>query len=385
MFSLLAREKLYVNEVVLGTAFGILVGPHVAGIFDPRSWGSRTDVITLEVMRIVLATGLFAIGVELPQSYMAKHAKSLLAMVVPTMAMGWIIVAGLMRVALPKLNFISCLALAACLTPTDPIICAAIVGGNFATKHVPLNLRQLLSAESAANDGLAYPFLTFAIYFTIDHTKREAVGHWFLIGWLYQVILGIFAGAILGLGFSHLMKFSHKRGFIDRESFVAQYLALAIFVTGVVSTIGRNALSWDGHFNVHTEGEVFSSVVDLVLNCACFIYIGAWMPFETFRDPVLDLTLWRLFALAIGILILRRIPAILVLYKWIPEITSWREALFSGHFGPMGVGAIFVSTLAKRKLENANTPPVTQEDFLAACLHPVVSFVVLTSIVIRGY
>ena len=23
----------------------------------------------------------------------------------------------------------------------------------------------------------------------------------------------------------------------------------------------------------------------------------------------------------------------LVLYKWIPEITSWREALFSGHFG----------------------------------------------------
>jgi len=30
---------------------------------------------------------------------------------------------------------------------------------------------------------------------------------------------------------------------------------------------------------------------------------------------------------------LRRIPAILALYKWIPEIASWREALFSGHFG----------------------------------------------------
>jgi NhaP-type Na+/H+ or K+/H+ antiporter len=45
-------------------------------------------------MRIVLATGLFAIGVELPNSYMARHAKSLLAMVIPTMAIGWIIVAG---------------------------------------------------------------------------------------------------------------------------------------------------------------------------------------------------------------------------------------------------------------------------------------------------
>jgi len=46
-------------------------------------------------MRIVLATGLFAIGVELPNAYMARHAKSLLVMIVPTMAIGWVIVAGL--------------------------------------------------------------------------------------------------------------------------------------------------------------------------------------------------------------------------------------------------------------------------------------------------
>ena len=51
-------------------------------------------------MRVVLATGLFAIGVELPKSYMAKHAKSLLAMVIPTMAFGWIIVAGVLLFSL---------------------------------------------------------------------------------------------------------------------------------------------------------------------------------------------------------------------------------------------------------------------------------------------
>ena len=59
-----------------------------------------------------------------------------------------------------------------------------MLGGNFARKHVPINLRQLLSAESAANDGLAYPFLTISIYLTVDVTTREAIGHWFLIGWL---------------------------------------------------------------------------------------------------------------------------------------------------------------------------------------------------------
>jgi len=42
--------------------------------------------------------------------------------------------------------------------------------------------------------------------------------------------------------FSHLMKFSHRRGFIDRESYVAQYLALAVFITGVVRTIGSDDL-----------------------------------------------------------------------------------------------------------------------------------------------
>lgn len=42
--------------------------------------------------------------------------------------------------------------------------------------------------------------------------------------------------------FSHLMKFSHRRGFIDRESYVAQYLALAIFITGIVSTLGSDDL-----------------------------------------------------------------------------------------------------------------------------------------------
>jgi NhaP-type Na+/H+ or K+/H+ antiporter len=70
------------------------MGPYVFDIFNPRSWGKDSNAITLEVMRVVLATGLFAIGVELPQSYMARHVKGLLIMVVPTMALGWVVVAG---------------------------------------------------------------------------------------------------------------------------------------------------------------------------------------------------------------------------------------------------------------------------------------------------
>ncbi|CAL1708274.1 unnamed protein product [Somion occarium] len=404
MVSLLVKEKMYLNEVVLGTAFGILMGPYCANIFDPRSWGSLTNTITLEVMRIVLATGLFAIGVELPQSYLADHAKGLLVMVVPTMAFGWVVVAGLfpsllpsesiIKALFPMYSFVSALAVAACLTPTDPIICAAIVGGQFAIKHVPTNLRRILAAESAANDGLAYPFLSIAIYLTVEQSTTVAIGKWFLVGWLYQVIMGVVLGATLGQAFCYLMKYTQRKGFIDRESYVAQYLALALFTIGVTSTIGSDdllaafaagsAISWDGYFNIQTENEIFSSVIDLVLNCGCFVYIGAWLPFAAFNSPDLDIVPWKLVVLFLAVLVLRRIPPLLLLYRWVPEIDGWKEALFSGHFGPMGVGAVFISTLALTRLPQPHSPPRNQEEYLAATLQTIVSFIVLGSILIHG-
>jgi len=124
------------------------MGPHGVNVFDPRRWAPDTGVITLEVMRVVLAVGLFAIGVELPESYMMEHVRGLIVLVVPTMAIGWFVVAGVyaplsqngftaylspgfMLLLFPSLNFVSCLAISACLTPTDPVISAAIVGESF--------------------------------------------------------------------------------------------------------------------------------------------------------------------------------------------------------------------------------------------------------------
>jgi len=41
--------------------------------------------ITLEFTRVVLAIGVFAIGVELPKAYMKRHWKSLLYLLFPVM------------------------------------------------------------------------------------------------------------------------------------------------------------------------------------------------------------------------------------------------------------------------------------------------------------
>ena len=143
------------------------------------------------------------------------------------------------------------------------------------------------------------------------------------------------------------------------------------------------AISWDGDFKRHTHGQYFAALIEFVLNCGCFIYIGAWLPFGSFYMPELGITPPRLVILCIAILFTRRIPALLMLYIWIPEMRDWREALFTGHFGPMGVGAVFVSTLALHKLPSPKYPPETQQDYLALMLQPIVAFVVLGSIIIR--
>lgn len=49
----------------------------------------------------------------------------------------------------------------------------------------------------------------------------------------------------------------------------------------------------------------------------------------------------------------------------------------------MGVGAIFVSTLALERLPNPHNPPESQAELLAATLQPIVAFVVLGSVITR--
>ncbi|KAG7091677.1 hypothetical protein E1B28_010697 [Marasmius oreades] len=403
MFSLFLREKLYIGEACWAFAFGIIIGPYGANIFNPRGWGggdeAMSNTITLEITRVVLAIGVFAIGVELPKAYMLRHWKSLFFLLGPVMTWGWFVSAGFIFALVPGLNFLSSLAVAACLTPTDPILAQAVVGGKYASKHVPAHIRNLLAAESGCNDGAAFPFLYVALYLILDRNTGSAVRDWLLILWLYQVIMGVAIGATIGFTSRCLMKYCQRRELIDRQSYVAQYISMALFTIGVCTLLGTDdllaafscgaAFAWDGFFNRQTEEAVFSSVIDLLFNIAAFVFVGAWMPFSSFQDAELTLTVWRLILIAMLVLLFRRLPVMLALYKWIPDVKTFREALFSGHFGPMGIGAVFISTLAadtlRHEAETASSQSSqAQLDFLQRSIQPITAFMVLCSILIHG-
>ena len=106
------------------------------------------------------------------------------------------------------------------------------------------------------------------------------------------------------------------------------------------------------------------------------------------NSPLLTIVPWRLVVIAIFILLFRRIPILLALSPFIPDLHSWREALFCGHFGPIGVGAIYISILARAELETGHgaplaslpTDPSTPDYILILSIWPIVSFLILSSV-----
>jgi NhaP-type Na+/H+ or K+/H+ antiporter len=68
------------------------------------------------------------------------------------------------------------------------------------------------------------------------------------------------------------------------------------------------------------------------------MYIGAILPWDEFNQPeVTGITYPRLVALGFLVLLLRRLPAIFMTYRFMSGVCkNWKEALFMGYYGPIG-------------------------------------------------
>ncbi|RMD41955.1 hypothetical protein DV735_g3182, partial [Chaetothyriales sp. CBS 134920] len=401
LVSLFIKEKLYIGEATVATLCGLIFGPHAANLINPLTWGN-TDLITLEFSRIVLVTQCFAVGVELPKSYMERHWRSVLFLLVPVMTFGWLITSLFIWWMIVPLNWLDSLVVAACVTATDPVLASSVVGKGKFAKRVPKHLRDVLSAESGCNDGMAFPFIYLAIYLVRYNLEAgPTIYHWFCYTILYECIFGAVYGVLIGYIGRHMIKLAERKGIIDRESFLVFYFVLALFCAGSGSLLGLDDLlvgfaagvgfSNDGWFSEKTEESHVSNVIDLLINLTYFVYFGTIIPWEQYNSPSHGLVPWRLVVIAIMVIFFRRIPAMLLCKPFIPDIKNWREALFAGHFGPIGVGAIFVAILARAELESHSTiplaklpPPGSEHYELIYLVWPIVTFLVISSIVVHG-
>lgn len=398
------KEKLYIGEATVATIMGLILGPHCLDWINPLAWGNA-DHITLEICRIVLCIQIVAVAVELPRKYMKKHWVSVAILLLPVMTCGWLVVGLFIWILIPNFNFLSALLVSACVTATDPVLAAAVVGKGKFAERVPGHLRNLLTAESGCNDGMAFPFIFLSLYLIIyDGHPGEIIKHWFTLTILWECFFGVILGVTLGYLLRKALFYAERWNLIDRESFLALFVFLALTCAGVGSMLGVDdllvsfaagtAFGWNGDFAKKTEESHVSTVIDLLLNLTFFVYFGSIVPWPMFNDASIGLNVWRLVILAVVIIFLRRIPAVLALKPFTPDIKTWREALFCGHFGPIGVGAIFAAILARKELEahftTEETPLAHLPDSsfphyqLIAAIWPMVCFVVVTSIIVHG-
>ena len=400
LFSQIIRNRLHLAEPPLATLVGIICGPRGFGIVEPKSWGWE-DNITQEFARVVVGVQVFAVGVELPRRYLFKHWKSVAVMLGPVMAVGWLVCSALIYLVIrPK--FITALIIGACLTPTDPVLASSVLGNGAFSKRVPTRIRRLLSCESGCNDGISFPFLYVGLLSAIATSTGEAVKDFFLRTMLWQCLVGTTIGVTMGFFFNKVLRYSARSQSISPAFFFVFYFLLAILSVGLGSILGSDdfliafgagtGFAWDGWFASKTKETHLPETLDLLLNASMFVYFGAAIPWEemTPTDHLPHVTAPRLIGLLTLILLLRRIPIVLAVKPITPDIKTYREALFCGHFGPMGIGALFLVIEARAQLETGTSlpkphpPKGSPHKVIIDTIWPVTCFIIFGSIMFHG-
>lgn len=369
LISLFIKEKLYLSETLASTLFGMLFSSLL------NREGSFIDhKFMTQLSRIVLSLQVVAVGISIPKKYILKEWRSLCVILVPLMTLSYITAATIVHLVLGYDLYIS-LIVGACVTPTDPVLATAILKGKFSNRYIPSHLKNLLTVESGANDGLGYILLTFPLIFL----KNKTLTDWFLTTWLKEIILSIAIGSIIGYVARKILIFCKRKKLIDKESFLVSMITLGLFVTGITGLLESDDIlacfvcglffSWDETYKKDIQESHLLEVIDLLFNHVFFIFFGSLIGYNTLK--------WEYGIVAVLILIFRRLPFFYLFKCFIKPLQTNREVFFAGWFGPIGVGAVFFGYHAIHELEHMDLE-VTKE------IMPLINIIVLSSVIVHG-
>ena len=329
-------RNLPLSEPLLALLLGVLVGPQVLGLLDvPES--TRSTLLT-ETARVLLAISLIGVALRYPVRRLRPVitptavlvTAGMLGMAALSAGLAWLVLG--VPVALAAL-------LGACIAPTDPVLASSVVTGKPAEEHLPARTRQLLSAESGTNDGLALPLVLLGIALVAG----ESVGHAALDG-LYQVGVGVVVGVVMGLIAGWAVSYALQHSDVDQGASLVFTLVLAVAVLGVARVVRA-----DGVLAVFVAGLAYNAVVandevgpqntiDEAVNryvvLPLFLLLGMELPWSEWADLG-----WAAVLFPVAVLPLRRLPVLLALVP--PLGLRLRDGVFLGWFGPIGVSAVF--------------------------------------------
>ncbi|WP_265110544.1 cation:proton antiporter [Halosolutus halophilus] len=347
---LLKNRIYFLSEPMAAVILGIVIGPLGLGLLRLSHWGDPFT-ITEQFARLTVGLAVMAAALRLPRRYFREHVRSMAVVLVPGMITMWL-VSGALVYALLGVPVWVALLVGAIVTPTDPVLAGTIVTGSGAEENIPRSIRSVLTGESGANDGLAYP-LVFLPILVLEHSPQRAIVDWVLESLLWEVGAAVVIGAAVGAAAGWIERESHDHAFLEETSLLTATVALTFAVLGGVKLLGS-----DGILAAFVAGLLFNRFADAgdeadeqkvqeavlrLFTVPVFVVFGLTLPVEQWLALG-----WAGVALAAGVLLLRRVPMMVMFSRFVEPIDEKRGALFAGWFGPIGVAAIFYAMVADR-------------------------------------
>lgn len=367
------KANLWASEAMICLAVGMLAGEHGFGILAIDPSGNENHLAFVEQFtRLTLSLSVMSAALSLPSGYMKDNWRSLALILLPGTALMWAASAGFAWLWL-DLSLLMALLAGAVMTPTDPVLARSIVAGRLAEKCVRPSTRNIITAESGVNDGLALPLVLLPLLLMEDAGSALGDSFTFL---LWEVAGALLLGWLLGQATGWLFRRGRERNFAETKSLTATTFALAVLALAGVSLLGA-----DGILAVFVAGlvlnkamkeerqkshEHFQDAVDRSLTLPVFILLGLIAPISAWIASG-----WPLLLAALSIVLLRRLPFFLLLQAVGRPYVNWKEAAFAGWFGPVGVAALFYAAFAARH-------------GAVDILWPLISLVVVLSVIVHG-
>lgn len=336
---------------LLAFLIGVLLGPLGLHWLNPLEWGDPVKIME-EAARLTLGISLMGIALRIPRTYPFTHWKTfavLLGLGMPLM----FAVSSLLAYWTLGVPVLIAMLVGAAICPTDPVVASSIVTGSLAKEKLPGRFRHTLSTESGANDGLAYPLVLLPILL-LERSAVSAWSEWFLKILLWEVGGAIVFGALLGWLVGKALNGAERKGTIDQASFLATTLALTVAALGLGKVLGTDSilavfvagLAFDQQVGgtERAEESNIQESVNLFFTLPVFVLFGLMLPVGQWQELG-----WSGVALAVLVLLLRRIPVLLLLRPLMPHWRDYRMALTAGYFGPIGISALFYGMMVASK------------------------------------
>jgi NhaP-type Na+/H+ or K+/H+ antiporter len=343
-----AIKKTPLQEPLVAVLVGIAAGPAVAAWLDVGGWGDELRIME-EAARLTLAVALMAVALRLSRSDLKRFWRPAALLITLGMVGMWAAATALVWWILPVPLWLAAL-IGAAITPTDPVVASAIVTGPFAKSHLPERVRATLSLESGANDGLAYLIVMLPIL--LHHAPADAWSRWLSESVLVGVVVAVAIGAALGIAAARLLHWARQRNLIESYSYLSFTVALSLFTLGAAALVRSDALisvfvaglafDFFADTGEKHEEESVQETISKLFTLPMFVIFGAALPWADWARLG-----WPLLALAVLVLLARRIPVVGLLAPALAPIGR-RDAAFLAWFGPIGVAAVYYATFAVR-------------------------------------